>query len=141
MDRLCLFDMPDSEAEMRRIADQTGLGLLIQLYDPDMPKEKDLDWSKVAAEFNFEVRKIEAPDFQAPKLAAGVLSELTKHALEAFRADQCVGIHCGYGIGRTGTMALVLMAELIKQNGSCSESEAQLKFVEQYLESSWMGKC
>lgn len=141
MDRLCLFDLPGSEEEMRRVAEQTGMGLLIQLYDPSIPKERDLDWSKVAADMNFEVKKIEAPDFQAPKAVPGLISELAKHTLEAFTADECVGIHCGYGKGRTGTMALVLMAELIKQSGSCSESEAQLKYIEQYLEGAWMGKC
>jgi protein-tyrosine phosphatase len=69
------------------------------------------------------------------------LAALAKHAREAFEADEAVGIHCGAGIGRTGTMALMLMAELIRQSGSCSETDEQLALVTEYLNRSWHGRC
>ena len=140
-DRICMFDLPNDETEMRDIADKCGLGVLVQLYDPKNPKEANTDWTKVAKEVGFEVIRIENPDFDPPHIDAAGLTALAKHALEAFDADEAVGIHCGMGIGRTGTMALLLAAELIKQNGSCAERPSQLKFIESYLENSWMGKC
>ncbi len=82
-----------------------------------------------------------APDFGPPKVSAAEVSELAKHAKEAFDADEAVGIHCGAGIGRTGTMALLLMAELIRQSGSCSETDEQLGSVVQFLKESWTGNC
>ena len=140
-DRLCLFGMPESEKEMRDIAEKAGLGLLIQLYDPDCPEEIATDWTKIAKEFNFEVKRIETPDFGVPRLERGAIAALGKHAKEAFEADEAVGIHCGAGIGRTGTMALMLVAELIRQTGSCSETDEQIALVEDYLRNSWRGKC
>lgn len=141
MDRLCLFGRPHDEKEMREIADKAGLGILIQLFDPSRPEEMATDWTRVAKEFNFEVKRIETPDFGVPKVDPSGLSALAKHAKEAFEADEAVGIHCGAGIGRTGTMALMLVAELIRQSGSCSETDEQLAFVKEYLQGSWMGKC
>ncbi len=133
MDRLCLFSRPRDEKEMREIADKAGLGLLIQLYDPTKTEELATDWTKVAREANFEVKRVAAPDFGVPKISHDELAELARHAKEAFDADEAVGIHCGAGIGRTGTMALVLMAELIRQSGSCSETDEQLDFVHHFL--------
>jgi len=141
LDRLCLFGRPKDEKEMREIADKAGLGLLVQLFDPAKPEEVATDWTKVANEFNFEVRRIETPDFGVPKVDPEGLAELARHAKEAFDADEAVGIHCGAGIGRTGTMALMLMAELIRQSGSCSETEGQMASVVQFLENNWMGSC
>ncbi len=140
-DKLCLFGRPSDEKEMREIADKGGLGLLIQLYDPSRPEEVATDWTKVAKDFNFEVKRIETPDFGVPKIGPEGLAELAKHAKEAFDADEAVGIHCGAGIGRTGTMALLLMAELIRQSGSCSETDEQLQSITQYLKDRWMGNC
>jgi len=134
VDKLCLFRRPENEKEMREIADHAGLGLLIQLFDPAKPEEVATDWTKVAREFNFEVKRIEAPDFGVPKTDAAEIEELARHAKEAFDADEAVGIHCGAGIGRTGTLALVLMAELIRQSGSCSENDEQLDFVVKFLQ-------
>ena len=141
LDRLCLFGRPSNEKEMREIADKAGLGLLIQLYDPARPEEVATDWTKVANEFNFEVKRIETPDFGVPKIDPSGLAELARHAKEAFDADEAVGIHCGAGIGRTGTMALMLLAELIRQSGSCSETDEQLQSVTKYLKDSWTGNC
>jgi predicted protein tyrosine phosphatase len=141
MDRLCLFGRPNDETEMREIADKADLGLLIQLYDPARPEEVATDWTKVAKEFNFEVKRIATPDFGVPGVSPDELTELAKHAKEAFDADEAVGIHCGAGIGRTGTMAMLLMAELIRQSGSCSETDEQLQSVVQYLTGSWMRSC
>lgn len=140
-DRICVFGRPKDEKEMREIADKAGLGLLIQLYDPSKPEEVATDWTKVAKEFNFEVKRIETPDFGVPRIEAGGIAALAKHALEAFDADECVGIHCGAGIGRTGTMAVVLMAELVRKAGSCPESDEQVRFIEEYLKTDWAAKC
>lgn len=140
VDRLCLFGRPRDEKEMRDIAEK-GLGMIIQLYDPKSREEIATDWTKVANEFNIEVKRIETPDFGVPKITPDELSELARHAKEAFDADEAVGIHCGYGIGRTGTMALLLVAELIRQSGSCPESEEQMKFVDDYLRGTWSGRC
>jgi len=141
VDRLCLFGRPETEKEMREIADKAGLGLLIQLYDPNRPEEVATDWTKVANEFNFEVRRIETPDFGIPKVDAKELAEIARHSKEAFDADEAVGIHCGAGIGRTGTMALMLLAELVRQSGSCSETDQQLEFVKAHLSENWTGRC
>jgi len=141
VDRLCLFERPEGETEMREVADKAGLGLLIQLFDPNRPDEVATDWTKVAKEFNFEVKRIETPDFGVPLIDSKGIAALARHAREAFDADRAVGIHCGAGIGRTGTMALLLMAELIRQSGSCSENEQQLAYVEEYLRRNWTGKC
>ncbi len=141
MDRLCLFAMPESEKEMREIADEAGLGLLIQLYDPSRPEEVGADWTKVANELNFEVKRIETPDFGVPKVTPDELADLARHAKEAFDADETVGIHCGAGIGRTGTMALLLVAEMIRQAGSCSETDEQFQFVTMFLKDNWQGRC
>jgi len=141
MDRLCLFGRPKDEKEMREVAEKAGLGLLIQLFDPSRAEEVATDWTKVAREFDFEVKRIETPDFGVPVVSPEELTELAKHAEEAFDADEAVGIHCGAGIGRTGTMALLLMAELIRQSGSCSETDEQLQSVVRYLKDSWMGSC
>lgn len=140
-DRLCLFGRPKDEKEMREIADKGGLGLLIQLFDPSSPEEIAADWTKVAKEFNFEVKRFEAPDFGAVKITAVEIAELARHAKEAFDADEAVGIHCGAGIGRTGTMALLLAAELIRQGGSCSETDEQLRSIDDYLKRNWSGQC
>ncbi len=141
VDRLCLFGRPESESEMREIAEKAGLGLLIQLFDPARQEEVETDWAEVAKEFNFEVKRIETPDFGVPRVEPGGIAALAKHAKEAFEADEAVGIHCGAGVGRTGTMALLLMAELIRQSGSCSETDEQLASVEGYLRKSWLGNC
>ena len=140
-DRVCLFSLPRNEDEMREIAEKTALGVLVQLFDPRVSQEANLDWSKVAKEVGFEIIRIEDHDFEPPALAPGQLSALAKHAKEAFDADESVGIHCGMGIGRSGTMALLLMAELVRQAGSCSERPSQVKYIEKYLEDEWMGKC
>jgi protein-tyrosine phosphatase len=140
-DRLCLFGRPGDENEMRDIAEKAGLGLLIQLFDPARTEEVATDWTKTASEMNFEVKRIETPDFGVPKIDASGISDLAKHAREAFDADEAVGIHCGAGIGRTGTMALLLVAELIRQSGSCSENDRQLAFIQDYLKDSWVGRC
>ncbi len=140
-DRICMFGLPKSEQEMREIAEEGVLGVLVQLYDPNNPDEANLDWSKVAKEKGIEVVRIENPDFEPPKIDSAQIRALGKHAREAFDADEAVGIHCGAGIGRTGTMAMLLLAELIREAGSCSERPSQIKFVEKYLEESWMGGC
>jgi predicted protein tyrosine phosphatase len=140
-DRLCLLARPRDEDEMREIADEAGLGLLIQLFDPANPTEAATDWSKVAEEYEFEVRRIEAPDFGAPRIDPASLAELATKAREIFEDDGAVGMHCNAGIGRTGTMALLLMAELIRQNGSCSETSEQMDMVTDYLRNNWQGGC
>jgi len=140
MDRLCLFRRPMNEEEMLEIADEAGLGLLIQLFDPESPEEVATDWSEVAEEYEFDVWRVEAPDFGAPRLRPGEIADIARRAKEVFEEDGAVGIHCGAGIGRTGTMALLLMAELIRQSGSCSETGEQIAMIENYLREDWTGE-
>ena len=138
---MCLFGRPEDAEEMSEIADEAELGLLIQLYDPANPVEVATDWTEVAEESDFEIRRISAPDFGAPEISPAELAELAMQARVAFEEDGAVGIHCGAGIGRTGTMALLLMAELIRQNGSCAETDEQMQSVIMYLKDSWTGNC
>ncbi len=100
---------------MRSVLEQ-GVDFVIRLYDTGRHEKRSLDWSLVLDRDRFV--SIEALDYHPPHINSSGLAGLAKRVYEVWRANHAVGIHCGMGIGRTGTMALMLLAELIRKAGS-----------------------
>ena len=93
----CRF--PRSDADLRQLAD-AGVRLLVNLNEQPHPPER-------LASFGLGQVHVPVPDFTAPSqqtLVRGV------QAIEAaVEQGTCVAVHCGGGLGRTGTLLACVM--------------------------------
>jgi atypical dual specificity phosphatase len=93
-DRLAACRYPRTEKALRELA-QSGVALLVNLHERAHPRE-------TLARHGLRELHLPVPDFTPPtleQLARGVA------AIEQALADgQKVAVHCGAGLGRTGTL-------------------------------------
>lgn len=130
--RLCMFALPDQN-ELNDLITKNKLGMIVRLYDEKEAEEKSLDWETPAKTHDCVVRPILTPDFGVPDWKAGMeakeMKELAELAIETWNSGKTVGIHCGAGKGRTGTIAAALLATCVYRAGSWPERPLQKGFV------------
>lgn len=102
--------------------------------------EKSPDYAEAIQTGNLPCnhRMFEIPDYDVPKDRERFL-DLVRSVAEALQSGKHVLIHCGAGIGRTGTLAIcVLMAlgleedeawQRVRDAGSCAENQAQRELI------------
>ena len=98
------------------------------------------DLEEIEEEAGFEVYRLFVPDMEAPSMdeMEAAMAWLDNHRANGRKAL----VHCRYGIGRTGTFALVYLIRSgdtlksaiskLKPTPSSPQSREQLDFVEQY---------
>jgi protein-tyrosine phosphatase len=141
--RLYLHAMPgryESWASTREIFSRKGVDLVVALTPLEEILLKSPDYAQAieARKLPWDHELFPIPDFGVPDDRAAFLA-LARSVAMRLREGRCIIIHCGAGIGRTGTLAVcVLMAlgegkeeacEAVKHAGSGCERPDQNELV------------
>jgi len=126
--RLALFARPQ-RADFERIA-REGFGMILSVYDPEKPSSK-VEWA--APVDASVVRAIPAKDFHPIDFNAAEIESLAADARRVWQAGRPIGIHCGAGIGRTGTLAILLLAGAVKDARSWPEEPSQRQQLSDFM--------
>ena len=115
-DSLAACRYPRSEAALRELADR-GVTLLVNLHERPHPSE-------LLARYGLTEVHLPVPDFTPPspeQLERGVAA-----IEQAVASERKVAVHCGGGLGRTGTL---LACYLVKGGLNPSEAIARVRAV------------
>ncbi len=140
--QLYLGAMPGTEStidDWKRAMDEAGVSVSICLTPPEEIQRRSPAYAVARSSGNVPYTlDVPIPDRSAPE-AAGLFWRTAHVAAAALKAGDSVFVHCGAGIGRTGTFGIAVLVQLgyaqkdaeraIRQTGSFPETEAQLRFV------------
>ena len=114
--RLFLHSMPGRNEPLAEVWQQVqaqGITAIVNLAPAEEVQKKSPEYAKAIATETIpcEVWPLPVPDFAAPTDDAS-FSQLAHRVAAALRAGQAILIHCGAGIGRTGTVAVAALLAL-----------------------------
>lgn len=105
---------PDSEEALAELA-RRGIGLIINLHE-------HLHDPALLARYGIEELRLPVPDFTAP--APEQLEQGVAAIEQALAQGKRVAVHCGAGLGRTGTL---LAAYLVHQGQAPEQAIARMR--------------
>ena len=134
-----LPDVPESKTEAVRILKEYKPKLIVRLYDAKKADESlfTLRAAVKEASVDTEIVSIRNADHESPDIDWAELESLARKAKDIWGEERCIVVHCGAGIGGTGTFALLLLAESLRLEGSHSDSKSQNEFLKEYLDKVW----
>jgi protein-tyrosine phosphatase len=116
------------------------IDMVVSLTSLDEIRKKAPEFANAIEKDSLQFERIEFPivDFGVPKDTEAFL-KLAKHLAKRLQSGENILIHCGAGIGRTGTLAASILVnmdisfhealDMIKQVGSHPETEEQKELV------------
>lgn len=117
-----------------------GISTVVSLTSEDEIREKASDYGQAIDAGTFSIERISFPigDYGTPSDRSGYLS-LVRDLVDRLAQGEKILIHCGAGIGRTGTLAIAVLMALgmtyeqaarqVLEAGSRPETEAQQDFL------------
>jgi protein-tyrosine phosphatase len=140
--KLYLGAMPGTEStidQWKAAMDEAGVSLSICLTPPAEIRRRSPAYALARSSGNVpHTLDVPIPDRNAPP-EAGLFWRTAYVVATALKVGDSVFVHCGAGIGRTGTFAIAVLMQVgyeskdaeraIREIGSFPETEAQLQFV------------
>jgi protein-tyrosine phosphatase len=92
---------------------EKGINRVVCLAPIDEIRHKSTEYARAIEEgaLSYAHERFAIPDYQAPEDPEAFL-ELTRFVVTHLRAGEHILIHCGAGIGRTGTLAVCVLIAL-----------------------------
>lgn len=101
-------DPRDVDSQMRELV-RRGVEILVSLQEQDEARQMGLEYEPArAAEAGLIFRRLPVPDHDVPPDNDAAL-ELADELLDRLRAGRGVMLHCYAGLGRSATLALLVM--------------------------------
>ncbi len=95
------FAFPHSEEQIKFLSKQ-GINIIISLSREPLNK-------KIAKKYGLEVVHLPIIDFSIPN--DSILKRFIEIVDDSIKQDKKIGVHCKYGIGRTGLMLAIYLIE------------------------------